>query len=149
LISHEDKRDQCKSPFWVLEDLNCPGFSWKKAPASNVFYPKTNLAVSSIECCQSTYSEREIGVCDGGCCGHGVVIPPSNALLTASSEFRFAPRLPRGLEYGLAQLLTDCREGLHKEMKKIRLYCDIQWSQYASTDPNSLAAFQGLSVQIA
>jgi len=31
LISHEDKRDQCKSPFWVLKDLICLGFSWKKA----------------------------------------------------------------------------------------------------------------------
>jgi hypothetical protein len=61
LISHEDKRDQCKSPFWVLEDLNCPGFAWKKAPASYVFYPKTNLAVNSMEYCGCLFDEGNIG----------------------------------------------------------------------------------------
>jgi hypothetical protein len=47
------------------------------------FAAKTSLAVSSIECCQCKYCERDIRIRLGGGCGHRVMIP----LLKSTSQY--------------------------------------------------------------
>ena len=48
---------------------------WRRETTSDRFTAKVNLAVSSIEFCQSLLDERDIRKGLGGGCGHVVMIP--------------------------------------------------------------------------